>query len=248
MKPKLIALNIVLVAALGALAWQTRIQLHEARLKRESTIHVQTKPAPIAPAIPAPKPEAPTAVKYADVATKNLFAKDRNPNVIVDPPKVDPPKKMPPLPVVYGVLGLPGGTRAIMAEKSGLASVPVRAGDAIGQFKIASLDPQTVIFDWDGERIPKKIDDLIDRSNSSPPAATVNAPPPAANAAPPPPRPANPQPAPTGPGAEVPNGAGPSQRSCVPGDTSPPNSVVDGYRKNVVPTPFGNICSWIKVQ
>ena len=50
------------------------------------------------------------ATKYNDVAQKNLFSKDRNPQVIIDPPKPpDPPKPMPKLPVVYGVMGLPSG-------------------------------------------------------------------------------------------------------------------------------------------
>ena len=116
---------------------------------------------------PAPKPDAAPATKYADVATKDLFSKDRNPTVVIEPPKVEAPKPMPPLPVVYGVLGLPSGTKAIMAEKAGVASRSVHAGDTIGEFKIASLDPQNVVFDWDGKQISRKIEDLIDRSNGA---------------------------------------------------------------------------------
>jgi hypothetical protein len=215
---------------------------------RARTLEVKVKPAPVPPVAPAPKPDGATASKYLDVATKNLFSKDRNPTVIIDPPKVEPPKKMPPLPVVYGVLGLPSGTKAMMSEHSGEPSRTVKAGDSIGEFKIASLDPKNVVFEWDGKEIPKKIDDLIDRSAPLDASAAAASAPAARAVAPPPPPPAQSQNTKAGPGAEFPTAAGASQRACVPGDSSPTNTVVDGFRKNVVPTPFGNICTWIKVQ
>ncbi len=87
--------------------------------------------------------------------------------MIIDPPKVEVPKPMPPLPVVYGVLGLPSGTKAIMAEKQGGAGKSVHEGDTVGEFKIVSLDPKNVVFDWDGKQISRKIDDLIDRSGAA---------------------------------------------------------------------------------
>ncbi len=249
MKPRVIFLSIILAGALAAVIWQARARWTEAQELRAKTIDVKVKPAPVPPVVPAPRPDGTTATRYADVATKNLFSKDRNPNVVIEPPKVEPPKKMPPLPVVYGVLGLPSGTKAMMSEHPGEPSKTVKAGDSIGEFKIASLDSQNVVFDWDGKQIAKKIEDLIDRSAAldaaaaAAPATNVRAtPPPAA-------QPAAPAQGPrTGPGAEFPTAAGVSQKSCIPGDTTPANTVVDGYRKNVVPTPFGNVCSWIKVQ
>jgi hypothetical protein len=247
LKPRVIALTVLLAAALAAVAWQARARWTEARETRAKTIDVKVKPAPVPPLVPVPKPEGATPAKYADVATKNLFAKDRNPNVIIDPPKIEPPKKMPPLPVVYGVLGLPSGTRAMMSERSGEPSKAVRAGDTIGEFKIESLDAQNVVFDWDGKQFPKKIEDLIDRSAGIDPASAASTPV-AQRAVAAAPAPAQPQGTPKGPGAEFATAAGTSQRACVPGDSTPANTVVDGYRKNVVPTPFGNVCTWIKVQ
>lgn len=248
MKPKVIALSLLLAAALGAVIWQARVRWNEAKETRAKTIDVKVKPAPVPPVVAAPKPDAPPASKYADVATKNLFAKDRNPNVVIDPPKVEPPKKMPPFPVLYGVLGLPSGTRAMMSAHPGEPSKTVKSGDTIGEFNIASLDTQNIVLEWDGKEFPKKVEDLIDRSATlDPNAAAAQAPAvrAAAPAAPPPPAA---QGTAKGPGAEFPTAAGVSQRSCQPGDNSPPNTVVDGYRKNVVPTPFGNVCTWIKVQ
>lgn len=246
MKLKFIALNILLLVALGAIAWQERSSWKQAQAKRESNLAVKVKPLPAPPTAPVPKPDPVPATKYADVATKDLFSKDRNPNVVIDPPKIEAPKIMPPLPVVYGVLGLPSGTRAIMSENKGAASRSVHAGDTVGEFKIALLDPQNVTFDWDGKQISRKIEDLIDRSNGPGAAgaqsATVQASGPAVVAAAPLPPPA----------ANVPAGIGKDTgggiHACLPGDTSPSGTVVNGFKKSSVPTPFGPICNWTPVQ
>ncbi len=243
LKAKLIALNVVLVAALGGIVWQGRNGWNEARKTRQDTVNVKVKTLPPPPIAPAPKPESDPATKFSDVATKDLFSKDRNPNVVVEAPKVEPPKPMPPLPIVYGVLGLPSGTKAIMSEKKGGPERPVREGDKVGEFLIASLDPQTVIFDWDGKRITKKIDDLIDRSGPPVEGAGQAAAPPASNAGAAPPRPAEAN-VKAGPGKDI----GGGYRACVAGDTSAAGAIVDGYRKNVVKSPFGESCNWTQAQ
>lgn len=248
MKPKLILLNVALVLALGAIAWQARNQWHQAKVTRRNNLNVRVTPLPAPPLTPAPKPDAAPAIKYADVATKDLFSKDRNPTVVIDPPKIEEPKKMPPLPVVYGVLGLASGTKAIMSEKTGAAAKPVQVGDTIGEFKIAALDSETVTFDWDSKQISRKIEELIDRAGPATAggaasvggqagtqaggqAAVRQAAAPAVVA---------------GPGKEV---AGQASRPCVAGDTSPPGTVVSGYKKKGARTPFGLVgCSWEPVQ
>jgi hypothetical protein len=249
LKPKLVALNLLLVLALGGIGWQARVRLHEARVKRRTNLGLKVTPLPPPPLTPAPKPDSAPATKYAEVATKDLFSKDRNPNVVVDPPKVEAPKPMPPLPVVYGVLGLPSGTKAIMSEKPGVSGRSVHAGDTIGDFRIAALDPQNVVFDWDGKQISRKIEELIDRSSpAGPGAAQSGAVQQAVSASP---QQNSGQPVPAGPGKEMP-AATPgqqAQRACVPGDNSPAGTVVGGYRKNSVPTPFGPaFCNWTPVQ
>jgi hypothetical protein len=37
-------------------------------------------------------------------------------------------------------------------------------------------------------------------------------------------------------------------RSCVAGDDSPNGTIVDGYRKELHPSPFGNTCAWEKIK
>jgi hypothetical protein len=236
----MMALTALLAVAFGAIVWQGHSLWNEAQAKRRATLNAKVTPIAPPPVTPAPRPNTPPAIKYADVATKDLFSKDRNPTVVIDPPAKVEEKKMPPLPIVYGVLGLPSGTKALMSEKRGEASRPVHAGDTIGEFKIASLDPQTVIFDWDGKQISKKIDDLVDRSEGAAPAGAPAAQPSAAPAPAQPPR--NNTPVAAAPGAET----RPGTRACIPGDTSAAGTVVDGYRKNSTPTPFGSICSWVK--
>jgi hypothetical protein len=148
------------------------------------------------------------------------------------------------------VLGLPSGIKAIMAEKAGAGSRSVREGDTIGEFKIAALNPQSVTFDWDDQQIVRKIEDLIDRSSpaqngagqqgpavqASGPAIAIQQP--QQNSGPP---------AAKDLGVEI-GTPGQSSRACKPGDNSPPGTVVDGYKKSVVPSPFGSICRWEAVH
>jgi hypothetical protein len=258
LKARFIALNILLLAGIGAVVWQARARWSEAREEQLGALGAKAKPGSLPPLGPEPKPEAPPATKYLDVATKDLFSKDRNPTVVIEPPAAEKPKVMPHLPVVYGVLGLPSGVKALMAEKADGPSKSVRAGDTIGEFKIASLDQQMVVFSWDGREITRKIEDLMDRSSHSG-AASVPAPAPAPvnqfgqaamqpGAAPQPVQnPPAPSPNPSRMGIEV-GTASRSERVCVPGDTTPAGTVVDGYRKVVFTTLIGPNCRWVAVQ
>ena len=95
------------------------------------------------------------AAKYADVATKNLFSKDRNPTVDRGRPKVEAPKAMPPLPVVYGVLSLPAGPKPSWRKSAGSASRSVGVARHVGEFKILAMDGRKVTFEWDGKPIER---------------------------------------------------------------------------------------------
>jgi hypothetical protein len=254
---KFILLNVLLVAAIAIVVWKGREHYVAAKAERRETLDAKIKPVTTPPLQAAPQPDVPTAAKYADVATRDLFSKDRNPTVVIEAAPVEKPKEMPPLPVVYGVMGLPSGVRALMADKAGSPSQPVRVGDTIGEFKIARLDSENVTFTWDGKNIDRKLEDLMNRGIvSSGPAVAQGAPVPqgqvanpmagqTAQAAPPPP-PAQAQR--NGPiGAEI-GGGGQSERACTPGDASPPGTVINGYRKINNVSPFGTVCRWIPVQ
>ncbi len=240
-KPKLIALNAGLALGLILIVWQGWVRWNEAQAERSANLNLPVKKVTPPPLVPAQKPDAVQAAKYAEVATKNLFSKDRNPTVIVEAPKVEPPKVMPPLPVVYGVMTLPSGTRAMMSERAGAAERSVRVGDAIGEFKVLAMDSRKITFDWDGKQLERNIDELEDHSGGAASGATSVS---AGPAVPPPP-------APTGPptaaaiGQEIGTPDAPA-RACKPGDSSPPGTIVDGYKKTGVMTPFGPMgCSWV---
>jgi hypothetical protein len=262
LKPRLIALNLLLLAGIGTSLWLGRARWRDAEAQRRNALDVKISRVTPPPVSPAPVPEAPPATKYVDVATKDLFSKDRNPTVIIEPPKPEKVREMPSLPVVYGVLGLPSGVKALMAEKPGLSTKSVRAGDTIGEFTIAALDPRSVTFVWEGKEVQKQIEDLMDRANSAAPAG-----PQVSNAAQPLPSNATqvgvptqvqqPQSPNTPPPQNNPGGAviggemgapGHSERGCRPGDNSPAGAVVEGYRKVLISTPFGTNCRWVPAQ
>ncbi len=241
MKRKLIFLNLLLLAGTSFAAWKLREQY---LADQGRTAHVHRNPVkvvPVAPAVATPKPDPFTGLPYAEVAQKNLFSKDRNPNVVIEAPPPVPVKVMPPLPLVAGVMGLPSGMLALMSEKPEIKPHGVRVNEMVGAFKVVALTPQTVSFEWDGKRIDKKVEELLARAptpaqavNSGGPVSLGN---PANEAALPGARPAEAK-----PGAVV---IGNSMKNCTAGDNSPAGTVADGYKKVVEATPFGNACRWI---
>ena len=123
---------------------------------------------------PLDKVDAVTAADFADVATKNLFSKDRNPNVIVDPPPPPPVKPQPPFPVAHGVMiwdGVP--PTIVLSEKAGGPQKGYHPGDTIGPWTLVSVDSSYADFEWDGKEFKKRIDELIDRTPIAQAAATA---------------------------------------------------------------------------
>jgi hypothetical protein len=239
-KRSLVLMNLALLAAVCLIGWYLHNQWEQAR-RKESRVALAALPPVTIPKPPPLGKVAPLAAPaYADVAVKNLFSKDRNPNPIPDPPPPPPPPEpMPPLPSAHGVMlwdGVP--PTVVLSEHGNAAQKGYHPGDTIGAFKIVSIDPKEIVFDWKGQQIRKKVEELMDRTplvmaDSSQPQAAAPAQAPAAstnlanNAS-------------NGPGQDVGGGF----HACVPGDNSPPGTVVDGLKKVVSPTPFGNACRW----
>ncbi len=240
MTTKLIALNLALVAALGALIFVVHREMREARTRERAFLghRVQLVPAP--PLKPLPQPEPLTAAAYAPVAEKNLFSKDRNANVILDPPVTPPPKPVPPFPAARGVMlweGVP--PTVVLSEKPGGPQHLYHPGDRIGPWQIVSVDNRYVVLDWEGKQFQKRLDELLDKT----PIASAQAPQPAAAA------PQQPKPPPvstktSGPGIDL----GANLKGCVAGDTAPTGTVVDGMKKVISLNPFGQSCHWEPVQ
>ena len=244
MKRKLWLLNFVLIAAIAAGAWRVRKESEAFKARERATL--AKKPA--APALPPAQSAPPTppvaAASYLEVAQKFLWSKDRNSQVIVDPPKPpDPPKPLPPLPSVHGVLNLGTGPIVMMSEKQGARQRGIQAGENIGQFKLVSIEGEELVLAFENRTVKKTVQELTERLETpaaggaaaqSAPAGVVTT----SSALPP---------APSGkpePGAKLTD----TLSACQAGDTSPPGSVVNGMRKVVSQTPFGPACRWESIK
>ncbi len=237
MKGRLALVNLTLAALAAFGAWQLRVRWLDARARETALYRQQVKPPPAPPLAPIPPVQPVAAIGYGDVAQKMLFSKDRNPAVEIE---VAPVKPMPPLPVAYGVMVFGDVRSAILSPRPGVAHRAYSPGEMVGEFKLVSVDPEELVFDWDGQTIVKKLEELVAKGR-----ATGAAPAPEA-AAPPPPAP--PPPVTTTVAAPVKPGPGmqmtPELRACQPGDPTPAGTVMEGMRKIVTRTPFGEQCRW----
>lgn len=246
MKRRILLLNLMLLGAAGWLAYEIRQnwlagQALERRLLATAPPKV-TLPLPPPAAAPVMAP----AAGYADLAMKTLFAKDRNPNVVVEPPPPPPPPPpVPPFPFSYGVLDLGDGPQIAMAPRGGRQKF-YQPGDQVGEFKLAAIRPDSVVLEWQGKTFEKKLSDLLDRGGGGEEAARAPTPqnnqPPIYNAPPPPPIVAKGEAAPGG--VDIGGGI----RSCNAGDTSANGTVVGGMRKVISSSPFGSTCRWEPVR
>jgi hypothetical protein len=241
---KLRLLDLALLVIAGLLAWQLRNEWIESHARDIALLKSAPPPARVPGLAPLDKVDAVTPADFADVATKNLFSKDRNPNVIVDPPPPPPAKPQPPFPVAHGVMlwdGVP--PTIVLSEKAGGPQKGYHPGDTIGQWKVVSVDNSYADFEWDGKDFKKRLDELIDRTpiaQAAPPASAAPQPPQTQSAAQ---TLANSSQS-SKPGQDT----GGGYKACVAGDSSPNGTVVDGMKKVVTATPFGSGCTWEPVK
>jgi len=244
LRGRLLLLNLMLLAACIGAAWRLKVQ-HEQHELRRSAFLGATVPAPPAPAValPTPPPQI-SAASYFLAAEKLLLSRDRNPTVIVE---VAQPKPVPPLPLFFGAMNFGDGPRVVLALP-GKPQKTYVAGDKIGDFLLAAIEPSGLVFQWEDRTIRKRFDELRARTDASEQAPQPSAT--AQNA-----QPMSEQPVTSvatvstiqdtkGPGGE----AGENLRYCQPGDSTPPGTIMEGYRKVVRRTPFGQQCLWEKVQ
>jgi hypothetical protein len=247
LKSGLILSSVLLAAALAAVIWTGTTQWRQAETQRKAILTTPLKTAPVPPAAPVQPLQTPTAVTYADVAEKDLFSKDRNPNVVIEQKPVEE-KKMPPLPTLYGVMGMPSGAQALIAERKGESGHSVRAGESVGEFKILALDTRNITFGWNGKEVSRKVDELIDRTGAEgggAPAAPAAAP--SGPAVPPPAAVANSNA--TGKHGPIQVGTPTDPAfNCLGNDNSPAGTVDDGFRKTILQSPFGSMCKWVAVR
>ena len=239
MKRKLWLLNFALIALVAAGGWRLRKEAQEFHARERATLGKKVPvPAP-PPPLPAAPPPAVTASSYLEIAQKMLWSRDRNSQVIVDPPKPPaPPKPLPALPSVHGVMNI-DGPMVLMSDRAGGRQRGIRPGEKIGEFKLVSVDSKELVLAWEDRTVTKTLAELIDRAGDSAPATGVTGSP-GVGAAPP-------VPAVVGkpePGVKLSDGIS----SCQTNDPSPAGTVVNGMRKVVRQTPFGASCVWEAVK
>ena len=242
MKRKLWLFNILLIAAIALAGWSLRKEAREYRARERALLdkHPPIPPAPAQPPI-TPAPTV-TGAAYLDIAQKMLLARDRNSQIIVDPPKPpDPPKPLPPLPSVHGVMDIGDGPVVMMSEQSGGRHRGVRVGDNIGKFKLLSVNKDELVLAFEDRKVKKTMQELIDRGGV---AIVAAQPGPAGMGTGVPSAPAPPVVGKAEPGAML----SPDLANCQTNDPSPAGTIVNGMRKVVSQTPFGNACSWEKVK
>ncbi|HXP88056.1 MAG TPA: hypothetical protein VN841_25220 [Bryobacteraceae bacterium] len=262
MNRKVILLNLVLIALAGVCFNQLRLK------RRESAAHEQTvlsraphPPAVVAPPLAVPV-RPPMPAEYMEVAQKTLFAKDRNPNVVVQaPPPPPPPPPMPQLPTYSGQMAL--GEPVIFLTLGGVEQKGYRAGDEIGPFTLVSFNRDRVTFEWDGKTVEREVSELKPKEIAPGPAVQNSVPTagvPAPGAA-------------TGAGGggstitslasasaanagsnsdnkgpSLGNDMGGGYRGCAAGDSSPAGTVLSGYRKVVSQGLMGASCHWEQIK
>ncbi len=258
MSRRLVFLNLALLALLAALGWLLRLHWIEARAQERVMLERTVQPRGIFAPPPPPQVKPAAATDYLEVAQKMLFSKDRNPTVVIEvpkPPPAPPEPPMPPLPNFHGIMALFGDPVIIMSVGKE-AQKSYHAGDDVGPFKLISFDRENVTLEWRGKTVNAPIDQLVAKVEP-PPSAPAPAQQQAAPAAPvtslaPAPPPAltslgaDAGKTPTTPTLGVDMGAG--FRACAMGDTSPPGTVLNGYKKVVAMTLMGNSCHWELVK
>ena len=254
MTRKLTAVNVLLAVILLGVCWQLYANWRQARIREEAFWRRTVRPLDALP-VEKVEPVGPIqAASYLEIALKMLFSKDRNPTVIVEEA---PPKPVPTFPQAFGVISLGGETWALMSEKQGAPQKNYRSGEAVGEFKIASLTVKEIVLEWEGKSFAKTLEEL--RPKETTPASQAGEAQPDAAGVEPPPVPA-PSAAPVeamqekikeelkpkdgGPGLDV----GGTVRACAPGDSAPAGAVQGGYLKVVAQTPFGATCRWEPVR
>jgi hypothetical protein len=155
---RIVWLNLALVALAGVLVWMLRASWLDAGVREHAVLERRTAPKPVLapPPLPVVKPVAPA--EYIDVANKMLFSKDRNPIVVVEPPKPPPEPVMPALPNYHGQMAI--GEPVILLSASNNVQRSYHAGDQVGDFKVVSFDRENIAFEWKGKSVERKLEEL----------------------------------------------------------------------------------------
>jgi hypothetical protein len=234
---KLLILDIVLIAIVAFAGVQWRNAWKASRQREAARLNRPLKPLPPPPVTPLPAPDPVIATRYAKVAQNMLFDPSRNPTVVVEKKPEPPPPPPPPLPTYRGMMNLGDGLVALfrVPGQSGLQSF--RVGDAVGPYKLLDINSEAITLEWEGKKFYSGVSQTPDQPSQDKGADLARTAAPAVTAAPPPP-------ALKGPGED----SGRGYRNCTVNDGQAEGAVVDGFRKVLYTTPFGQACRYEPVR
>jgi hypothetical protein len=135
-----------------------RVNWLEAQARQRAVLRRQVAPKAVLapPSIPGVQAAAPA--EYIDVANKMLFSKDRNPIVVVEPPKPPPEPVMPAPPGYSGQMSI--GEPVIFLSVAKDVQHSYHVGEQVGDFKLTSFDQDNIVLEWKGKTIERKLEDL----------------------------------------------------------------------------------------
>jgi len=250
MNRRLLLLNLALLALAASLGWLLREHWLAAQAHERAIFEQAARKKPVLPPAPVMPPKPVTPAEYIDVASKTLFAADRNSNVIVDPPKpAPPPPPMPALPSYFGQMGI--GEPVVFLSNATTPQKSYHAGEKIGPFQIVSFNLEKIAFQWNDQTVERKPEEL--RPKEAPPQLTQ---PIAATQFPPSQQQSQSSSKSLGGSSDLSNktdstigvdmGAG--NHACVMGDTSPAGTIVNGMKKMMPRGLMGASCYWEPVS
>ncbi len=178
MNRRMILLNLALLALAGVLVWTLRVNWLEAQARERAVLERKVEPRTVlAPPTPPPA-KATTPAEYIDVANKMLFSADRNPTVVVEPPKPAPQPVMPALPDYNGQMAI--AEPVILLSMANGTQRSYQTGEQVGDFKLVSFDQEKAVFEWKGKTIERRLEDLrpkqtVAQAAAPPPPAPVTA-------------------------------------------------------------------------
>ena len=158
MNRRIVLLNVALLALVGALGWVLRANWLEAQARERAVLRRRVAPKAVLAPPSLPPVQAAAPAEYIDVANKMLFSKDRNPIVVVEPPKPAPEPVMPALPSYSGQMAIGEPVIFLTAAKDAQHSYHV--GDQVGDFKLTSFDQDNIVLEWNGKTVERKLEDL----------------------------------------------------------------------------------------
>jgi len=171
---RLILLNLALLALAGALVWTLRANWIEAKARERAVLQRKVAAKAVLAPPPLPTVKAVAPAEYIDVAGKMLFSQDRNPTVVVEPPKPAPEPVMPALPNYHGQMAFDEPVILLSASASA-AQRSYHAGDQVGDFKLLSFDQDRVAFEWKGKNVERKLEELRPKETTTQAAAPTGA-------------------------------------------------------------------------